>query len=144
MTSRPKRKAPTLAVRVAALERALCEIWGCDKIEYDHFPCLWERKVNRSGTDYIPPQNDPAYITPKPAGEHAVKTNGTKATSAGSDTHRRAHGKRLAEKNAEFTSAMQSKQRGRKKSGPRRPKRKIPSRPLKGRQFEKRQSNEKR
>lgn len=33
-----------------------------DKIQFDHRPAIIRRPVNAAGTDYIPPQLDPAFI----------------------------------------------------------------------------------
>lgn len=98
MTVRPARRAPTLATKVAVLERALKQIWDCDALEYDHVPALWQREINAAGTDYIPPQNNPDSLFVKPKEAHRRKTSGTKATSYGSDAHARAKEDRITGK----------------------------------------------
>lgn len=42
---------------------------------YDHHPQLAVREVNADGTDYIPPQNDPAYIVARCRDSDAPKTS---------------------------------------------------------------------
>lgn len=120
MTDRPKRKAPTLAAKLAACERRLRELLGTEQIQYDHRPTLESREVNRAGTDFIPPQNDPKFLDALSREEHALRTFGTKATSLNSDAHSRAKIRRL---------------RGENKP---KPKRAWPARKMQGRAFEKR------
>ena len=127
MTDRPKRRAPTLATKLAVCERALKQLWDCDALEYDHVPGLWQREVNTAGSDYIPPQNDPDSLFVKPKAEHRQKTSGNGATSYGSDSHARAKEDRITGKT----------KRGPKKAIPKRvdpwpPKgsRSLPSRPM--------------
>lgn len=142
MSERPKRKQPPLGVKatvlrraldrqgagplggiarvvrlplyqeVPALEAMLREVLGTERIQYDHRPPLADRDVNAEGTDYIPPQLDPEYIEAVSVEEHGRRTNGTKATTLNSDTHRRKKLRSLTGQNKP------------------RPKRKIPSRPL--------------
>jgi len=88
-----KRKSIPLSVKVAVLERQLCALLCCDKIEYDHRPPLYLRERIYDG--YVPFENDPAYIEAVPKLEHRKRTHGTKATSYGSDAHERAKTKRL-------------------------------------------------
>lgn len=54
-------------------------------VEWDHDPALRRRDVNEAGTDYIPPQLDPAYIVGRCEASHLVKTSGSGATTAGTD-----------------------------------------------------------
>jgi hypothetical protein len=95
MTDRPKRKKIPLAVKLAACERKLCELLGCERIEYNHEPALIFRDVTPDGKDYVPAQNDPAYIDPISAEAHSRHTNGTAATSYGSVKHGAAKVKRI-------------------------------------------------
>ena len=43
-------------------------------VEWDHFPALILRMVNDEGTDYVPPQLDPAYIVGRCRPSHKPKT----------------------------------------------------------------------
>jgi len=88
--ARPPRKSIPLHVKVKVLERALCKLLGCERIEYNHEPALVFREVRVDGKDYIPAQNDPDYIDPISAEAHDRHTNGTKATSLGSVKHGKA------------------------------------------------------
>lgn len=47
-----------------------------DKIEWDHRPPIILRAVNVEGTDYHPPQNEPAYIDALHASCHLKRTVG--------------------------------------------------------------------
>jgi len=108
----------SLAFKVAACLDAL-GFGPDDKIEWDHEPALGLRERTPDG-GYIPDANDPRYIRPRRKEEHAVKTRGNGATTAGSDVHRIAKVRRII----------------RKREEPAKPKRKIQSRG-----FEKRPAN---
>ena len=82
----PKRKKIPLKVKLEACLHMLG--LDPDDVEWDHDPALGVRPINEDGTDYDPPQHDPRYITPRSRENHAEKTNGTKATTAGSDKNR--------------------------------------------------------
>jgi len=99
-----RRKPIPLAVKVAVLERTLCGLLCCDKIEYDHRPPLYLRERINDGC--IPFENDPAYIEAIPKQEHAKRTHGTAATSYGSDAHERAKTKRLAQRFFDATTRL--------------------------------------
>jgi hypothetical protein len=90
-----RRPAIPLATQVAVLKRALCVSLGCDAIELDHRPALWERSYDDVTDDTVPSANDPAHLEAIGKDEHRTRTSGTKATSAGSDAHRRAKVSRL-------------------------------------------------
>lgn len=90
------------------------------EVDYDHSPPIRLREVNAERTDTIPPMNDPDHIFAMLPKCHARKTNGSKATSAGSDKHAIAKVRRL---------------RGENKP---KPKRTWPSRDIPARPFEKR------
>lgn len=60
----------------------------------DHFPALELRVRNPDGT-LTPDELDPRYMQWLDRDAHALKTNGTKATSAGSDKNRIAKVRRL-------------------------------------------------
>lgn len=120
MSERPKRKSIPLGVKVLALERKLCEVMGCERIEYDHRPGLEQRDVLPDGSDYDPPQLDPAFIDPVPAGEHLERTI--------ADTKARKKIRHNREANEEFCRRMAQKQPGQ----PRQKSRHWPSRPMNG------------
>lgn len=81
---------------------------GGRAIEFDHAPALARRKkkIVDDRMIYDPPANDPRYIRPLRKAGHAIKTNGTKATTRGSDKHEIARDKRLAERHAEFRKRL--------------------------------------
>lgn len=91
---RPRRRSIPMKVKRLVLKRqhGLCKC-GCGRImggdieitHYDHEPALALRAVNRRGTDFVPPQHDPAYIDARCPESHLVKTSGTGATTAGTD-----------------------------------------------------------
>lgn len=95
---RPKRKAVCMASKriATARQNGICEcgcgtpIWTGKRcnIQWDHMPALRLRDVRPDGKDYIPAQQDPAYIVARCRASHAAKTHGTGATTAGSDTGR--------------------------------------------------------
>lgn len=92
-----------------------------ENTNFDHRPALWERKFDSAAFDTIPPANDPAFIEACTIAGHKVRTHGNGATTAGSDSHRRAKIKRMTEPKSE------------------KPKRKIPGRPMpSGRKFQSR------
>lgn len=81
---------------------------GCGKklgtlkeTNFDHDPplALRQRLVGTDGTflDYLPSPNDPRYITAMRVECHHKKTNGTAATSYGSDKHEINKANRIAE-----------------------------------------------
>lgn len=71
-----------------------------ETVEFDHAPALGLREYNELTRKYTPDANDPYYIVAKPRAVHHIKTNGTPATSAGSDKHAIAKVDRLAAKAA--------------------------------------------
>jgi hypothetical protein len=122
--TRPARKAIPEKVKRLACEARLARLLGLPagtKWEYDHAPPIALRPVNEAGDDTIPPMNDPAYIWPLAREEHAAKTNGSKATSYGSDKHAIAKANRLM-KAREALNEVETRTA--------KPKRKIPSRPF--------------
>lgn len=68
-----------------------------DNTQFDHRPALWERRFDTVANDTIPPANDPASIEACTIAGHKVRTHGNGATTAGSDSHRRAKIKRMTE-----------------------------------------------
>lgn len=92
---RPKRKYIPIAIRRAAVKRqgGKCAC-GCGEpvsvergsgTDFDHDPALILRRINRKGTDYIPPQLSPKHIVARTRACHHRKTRGTGATTAGTD-----------------------------------------------------------
>lgn len=136
--TRDHRKAIPAGVKVQCLMVALAEALGLPsdtRFEFDHDPALTLREFDSIAGDFIPPQNDPAFIVVRTEADHDRKTFGTKATTAGSDIHARTHVNRLSKDQQEFRSRMLTKQPGepRQRSG------KIPTRPFpEGRKFERR------
>jgi hypothetical protein len=105
----PRRKVPLATQLAAALDQL--GLTGTSP-ELDHVPALALRKVNAALGDYDPPQLDPQYLRWRGKAEHRIKTSGTKATSAGSDIWKIAHGKRLTQTEEEFCRRMLAKEPG--------------------------------
>ena len=108
--NRPKRKAIPKSVKDAVYNRQLGYCLHCrtllgDDIQYDHRPSLIMRKVNASGTDYEPPQNDPDWIEALHLACHLKRTVGRAigsertVTTKGSDAWLAAKFRRLEGKN---------------------------------------------
>lgn len=100
MARLPRRKVP-LAI---ALKVALRQL-GLKQPELDHQPALGLRERAPDG-GYIPHEHDPDYLVWRDAEEHAVKTRGNGATTAGSDVHAIAKVKRLSKAEEEFRRRM--------------------------------------
>jgi hypothetical protein len=84
---RPRRKHIPLQVKVDAL----LIILGFDPkepIDWNHNPALGLREYDPETGLYTPDELDPRYLEPMRRADHLVRTNGTKATTAGSDKHR--------------------------------------------------------
>lgn len=64
-------------------------------IEYDHCPALALRSIDPQTGQMVPHPNDPRYIEPRRKVDHAVKTRGSGATTAGSDVGSAAKLKRI-------------------------------------------------
>lgn len=111
--------------------------------DFDHRPPLCERPYDTEAGDFIPPQNDPNFIFATPRAEHDQLTFGRKpgaaktVTTRGSDVGERArtrdiqaseaiHKARLASKAGNYEVAAMILASAR----PKKPKRKIPSRPF--------------
>jgi hypothetical protein len=77
------------------------KLGNIDNTQFDHRPALWERKFDTVANDTIPPANDPAAIDACTKAGHKFRTHGNGATTAGSDSHRRAKIKRFTEPNLE-------------------------------------------
>jgi hypothetical protein len=119
----PRRKVPLRTQLAAALDQL-----GLDPAtaELDHTPALGLRAINAALGDYDPPQLDPQYLRWRGKAEHRIKTSGTKATSAGSDIWKIAHGKRLSREHEEFCRRILRKEPGRSA----RPASRWPKRPM--------------
>lgn len=91
----PRRAIPIRTKReVCARQGGVCPC-GCGLrvsekprtgTKFDHRPALRLRDVNAEWTDYIPPQHSAEHIDAICAEEHQRRTNGTGATTAGTDT----------------------------------------------------------
>jgi hypothetical protein len=101
-----KRPKMPVSVQFLVMKRKLEELLG-GPIEFDHRPALWERKFDTATNDTIPVANSPRHIEVISKEEHRRRTSGTKATSAGSDTHRRAKEKRLQAVQRPMPTALQ-------------------------------------
>lgn len=55
------------------------------QIEWDHTPALALRSIDAETGEMTPHPNDPRYLEPRRKAEHAIKTRGRGATTAGSD-----------------------------------------------------------
>ncbi len=118
----------SLSVKLAACLDAL-GFKPDDEIEWDHTWALGLRERTADG-GYIPDANDPRYIRPKLKEQHAVKTRGNGATTAGSDVHVIAKTKRLAREQEEFRRRVALLGADIDQAIQRRAKRTIPSRPF--------------
>lgn len=110
--TRDVRRSIPASVKVEVLMRALAEAKGLPsdtRFEFDHEPALCLRDFDTATGDFQPAQNDPHFIVARTEEDHHVKTFGTKATTAGSDIHQRAHGRRLRVTTAEHMQAMDAK-----------------------------------
>jgi hypothetical protein len=94
------RRTPPLHVQVKAC-LYLLGFTDADVIEWHHTPAIGLREQLKNGR-YRPDLNDPKHIVPMRKADHARQTNGTPATTAGSDKHAIAKAKRIADKQAEF------------------------------------------
>lgn len=110
--TRPKRKTIPLSVKRQVLARQNGHCAECrtifttdDKPQYDHRPAIILRPVNVDGTDYHPPQNDPAFIEALHKPCHLRRTVGRipgaerTITTKGSDAHLAAKFRKLEGKN---------------------------------------------
>jgi hypothetical protein len=57
------------------------------RVNFDHFPALGLREWDEEQQDFIPPQLDHEFIVIRTKPAHDKKTNGSPATSYGSDRH---------------------------------------------------------
>lgn len=130
MRKPPRRHIPMKTQRDVALRQL-----GLVRPELDHEPALGLREFDEATGLYTPDECDPEYLVWRERDAHAVKTNGTKATTAGSDKHRIAKMNRMARQTEAFRRQILAK--GTDSLLP--PgKRRWPSRPLRSRKMEKR------
>lgn len=98
--NRPKRKNIPDRIKRIVVERqegvcpcgCWCPVhWRKHKAttRFDHTPGIFNRPVNDAGTDYVPPQLDPAYIVARCVESDEVIRSGGKAraTTAGRQTN---------------------------------------------------------
>lgn len=81
-------------------------------IDWHHSPSLGLREINSDTGEMHPRPNDPHHIIPMRRAAHAIQTNGTPATSAGSDKHAIAHARRLTKKQEAFRQRLLAKDAG--------------------------------
>lgn len=127
--TRDTRKNIPCHVKLQCALTALAEALGLDsdtEFQFDHTPALCLRDWDPETGDFIPPQNDSAFIVVRTKDDHHVKTFGTKATTYGSDIWERAKDRRLQKDQEDFRRRLLAKEPGkpREKSG------KIQSRPF--------------
>ncbi len=120
--------------------------WSADDIQFDHAPALTNRPYDTELGDFIPPQNDPAFIFPLLKENHQYKTTGRKpgalktVTTRGSDVGERSrvqdirareavHLSRIAAKGGNQAEADVILSSVKFKKKHLRPKQKIPHRP---------------
>lgn len=120
----PTRRAIPLSVKLDVALRAL-GLHGI-AIDWSHEPALELRAINDEGTDWKPPQHDPAYIFIRRKAEHAEITFKDNGTGRG-DLTAIAHSKRLVQSQHAHGARMAAKM-GAPLSVPVRAKPAIPSR----------------
>lgn len=127
--SEGRRKAIPAMVKLEVALRALG--LSIKRVRFDHEPALELRPLNAEGTDTVPPANDPLFIQILTVEDHAEKTFGTKATTAGSDINKIAKHRRITREQEEYRRRMlaktgqaeggEVKQERRKRAWPKRP-----------------------
>ena len=106
MARLPRRHVP-LATQLAVALRQL----GFVKPQLDHDPALGLRERAPDG-GYIPDEHSPDHLVWRDAEEHAVKTRGNGATTAGSDVGNMRHLRKLTASQQAFRDRMTAKQCG--------------------------------
>lgn len=119
MTAEPRRAVP-VKVQLAVAKRQLAELmrakgFEVERLELDHDPALARRNIDPDTGEHIPHQHDAAYLVWRPAGEHAVKTRGSGATTRGSDIGEITHERHVTASEAEFRARILSRQAGDKR-----------------------------
>lgn len=105
-------------------------------LEWDHQPALALRIVDPQTGELVPHPNDPRYLRPLRKAEHAVKTRGSGATTAGTDVGNASKVKRIEKDPSggeEFRRRLLAIKRG-DEPPPSKRKASIASRPFPGRQ----------
>ena len=120
MAKLPRRHVP-LATQLAVALRQL----GFVKPQLDHDPALGLRERTPDG-GYIPDEHSPEHLVWRDAGEHAIKTRGNGATTAGSDVGNMRHFRKVTASEQAFRSRLLEKATGE----PRQRQGRIPSRPF--------------
>lgn len=97
-------------------------------VEFDHFPALGLREVIDG--EMTPHPNDWRFIRPMLPDDHAVKTRGAGATTAGSDIGKMKKLRHLVAKETAFRERVLAKGGKAIAPKPKKPKRAWPSRPF--------------
>ena len=100
------------------------------EVELDHAPALALREWDEAAQDKIPPAYDPRYLVWMPKAEHAVKTRGAGATTAGSDIGKMKKLRKLVAKETAFRERVLAKGGQATAPKPKKPRRPWPSRPI--------------
>jgi hypothetical protein len=133
--------------KVPAKIGLLVPSWQASDLQFDHRPPLCERDYDTRDGDFIPRQNDPAYIVVESVATHLEKTTGRKAgaartvTTRGSDVGERARARGLRAsqlrvealhvfKSGRYREAAAMRRQADEIQKPSKHKRKIPSRPF--------------
>lgn len=120
---RPARKRiPLRVLRIADRRQDGKCACGCGMeledqiVNNDHRPPLCDRAINADGTDYIPPQLDPAYIEILIKGHHDTRTFGSggtrRITTRDGDIGRNAHNKSMKQKHDAHKAILRAKHGG--------------------------------
>lgn len=133
MRASDHRKAIPLGVKLKAtlLYAGFTEEQIEAGVEFDHSPAIGLREVVDG--EMTPHPNDWRFIRPMLPDEHAVKTRGAGATTAGSDIGKMKKLRKLIAQQAEFKARVLAKGGQAKAPKPRKPKRQWPSRPFSNR-----------
>lgn len=102
-------------------------------LEWDHTIALGLRAIDPETGEMTPAPNDPRFIRPMLPDDHAVKTRGAGATTAGSDIGKMKKLRKLTEKEAAFRERVLAKGGLAIAPKPKRPKRQWPSHPFQNR-----------
>ena len=122
---RDVRKEPPLSVKLAVALHQLG--FKPEEVQFDHNPALGIRPWDETKQDFVPPQQDPEWIVIRKKPDHRKKTNGSAATSYGSDKHAIAKIDRVSEAEEAFRRRLLAKSDP-DIDAPERPRSRIPSR----------------
>ncbi|WP_066470287.1 hypothetical protein [Bosea sp. WAO] len=78
-------------------------------LQWDHEPALGLRAIDAETGEMTPAPNDPRFIRPMLPDDHAVKTRGAGATTAGSDVGKMKKLRKLVAKEAAFRERVLAK-----------------------------------